>query len=125
MFQFFIFILLQEGDRVFFSGASGSYAEYVACESHSVFHLADRLSFAQGAALGVPYFTAYRAIFIKYKSFSTFTFLLFSIQCNSCFCSSSTSIVICYAMQRKGQGRRSCFGSWSQWSCWFSRLSNR
>jgi NADPH2:quinone reductase len=57
---------LQEGDRVFFSGASGSYAEYVACESHSVFHLADRLSFAQGAALGVPYFTAYRAIFIKY-----------------------------------------------------------
>nr|CAH0105055.1 unnamed protein product [Daphnia galeata] len=59
---------LKEGDRVFFSGASGSYAEYVACESHSVFHLADRLSFAQGAALGVPYFTAYRAIFIKGKA---------------------------------------------------------
>jgi NADPH2:quinone reductase len=57
---------LQEGDRVFFSGASGSYAEYVACESHSVYHLPERLSFAQGAALGVPYFTAYRAIFIKY-----------------------------------------------------------
>jgi len=56
------------GDRVFFSGANGSYAEYVACESHSVFKLADRLSFAQGAALGVPYFTAYRAIFIKGKA---------------------------------------------------------
>jgi NADPH2:quinone reductase len=51
---------------VFFSGASGSYAEYVACESHSVYHLPERLSFAQGAALGVPYFTAYRAIFLKY-----------------------------------------------------------
>ncbi|KAK4019592.1 quinone oxidoreductase isoform X1 [Daphnia magna] len=59
---------LKVGDRVFFSGASGSYAEYVACESRSVFHLADRLSFAQGAALGVPYFTAYRAIFIKGKA---------------------------------------------------------
>lgn len=56
------------GDRVFFSGASGSYAEYVACESQSVFSLADRLSFAQGAALGVPYFTAYRAMFIKGKA---------------------------------------------------------
>lgn len=57
----------QVGDRVFFSGASGSYAEYVACESHSVYHLPERLSFAQGAALGVPYFTAYRAIFLKYR----------------------------------------------------------
>jgi len=56
------------GDRVFFSGASGSYAEFVACESHSVFRLADRLSFAQGAALGVPYFTAHRALFIKGKA---------------------------------------------------------
>lgn len=59
------FIPVQVGDRIFFSGANGSYAEYVACECHSVFQLADRLSFAQGAALGVPYFTAYRAIFIK------------------------------------------------------------
>lgn len=59
---------LKVGDRVFFSGASGSYAQYVACESHSVFRLADRLTFAQGAALGVPYFTAYRAIFIKGKA---------------------------------------------------------
>lgn len=59
---------LKVGDRVFFSGASGSYAQYVACESQSVFPLADRLTFAQGAALGVPYFTAYRAIFIKGKA---------------------------------------------------------
>lgn len=59
---------LKVGDRVFFSGASGSYAEYCACESHSVFKLADRLSFAQGAALGVPYFTAYRALFVKGKA---------------------------------------------------------
>ncbi|XP_046459159.1 quinone oxidoreductase-like isoform X2 [Daphnia pulex] len=59
---------LKVGDRVFFSGASGSYAEYVACESHSVYHLPERLSFAQGAALGVPYFTAYRAIFLKGKA---------------------------------------------------------
>ncbi|XP_065558832.1 quinone oxidoreductase-like isoform X2 [Artemia franciscana] len=56
---------LKPGDRVFFSGASGSYAEYVSCEAHSVFPLSNRLSFSQGAALGVPYFTAYRALFIK------------------------------------------------------------
>lgn len=63
-FQYYL-LFQQVGDRVFFSGASGSYAQYVACESQSVFPLADRLTFAQGAALGVPYFTAYRALFIK------------------------------------------------------------
>lgn len=62
---------------MFFSGASGSYAEYVACESHSVYHLPERLSFAQGAALGVPYFTAYRAIFLKYTALNLFFHLKF------------------------------------------------
>lgn len=62
-----------------------------------------------------------RYIYQVYKRHSAFTFPLFSIQSNG-FCSSSPPPCV---VQRKGQGRRSCFGSWSQWSCWFSRLSNR
>ena len=58
------------GDRVFFSGADtiGSYAERVACESTRVFPLASGLSFSQGAAIGIPYATAYRALFHKARA---------------------------------------------------------
>ena len=41
---------------------TGSYAEYLVSESSYVFPLHERLSFAQGAALGTPYFTAYKAL---------------------------------------------------------------
>ena len=59
--------LFQIGDRVFFTSAvSGSYAEYAVCEALRVFRLPARMSFSQGAAIGAPYFTAYRALFIKY-----------------------------------------------------------
>ena len=64
-----------------------------------MFRLADRLSFAQGAALGVPYFTAYRAIFIKYKSLSTFT-SLFSIETNGSRC-----LLFCYRGKAKAGDR--------------------
>ena len=54
---------LKVGQRVFVTGRnSGSYAEYIVSESAYVFPLHERLSFAQGAALGVPYFTAYKAL---------------------------------------------------------------
>lgn len=33
------------------------------------FKLDDSLSFEEGSALGIPYFTAYRALFIKYVYF--------------------------------------------------------
>lgn len=58
---------LQIGDRVFAAplgvGHSGSYAQFMACDAVAVRRLPDRLSFEQGAALGVPYLTAYRALF--------------------------------------------------------------
>ncbi|MEK6687337.1 MAG: NADPH:quinone reductase [Gemmatimonadota bacterium] len=59
---------LAEGDRVYFSGtasgrAIGSYAELAVCGEVQVFPLPDRLSYAQGASIGVPYATAYRALF--------------------------------------------------------------
>jgi NADPH2:quinone reductase len=52
------------GARVYTSGSiSGTYAEYCLCDASSVHPLPDNVSFAQGAAMGVPYATAYRALF--------------------------------------------------------------
>ena len=47
------------------SGNSGSYAEFVISDSTYVFPLHPRLSFAQGASLGVPFFTAYKALILR------------------------------------------------------------
>jgi len=50
-------------ERVFVTGKnSGSYAEFIVTDCVYVFPLHARLTFAQGAALGTPYFTAYRAL---------------------------------------------------------------
>src|SRR5215510_9872109 len=52
------------GDRVYTNGSiTGVCAELAICEESRVHHLPSRVSFAQGAALGVPYGTAYRALF--------------------------------------------------------------
>ena len=52
------------GARVYVAGSlSGTYAEQALCEESSVFPLPAHVSFAQGAALGVPCATAYRALF--------------------------------------------------------------
>jgi NADPH:quinone reductase len=52
------------GDRVYTNGAiTGVLAELALCEEFRVHHLPAKLSFAQGAALGVPYGTAFRALF--------------------------------------------------------------
>ncbi len=57
---------VKAGDRVYTHGTvSGSYAEATICEELQVHPLAARLSFAQGAAVGVPYGTAWRALFLK------------------------------------------------------------
>lgn len=54
------------GDRVFIARSlSGTYAEQTLCEADFVFRLPDNVSFNQGAALGVPYATAHRALFGK------------------------------------------------------------
>jgi NADPH2:quinone reductase len=52
------------GDRVFINGSiTGALAELALCNESRVHPLPQRISFAQGAALGVPYYTAYRALF--------------------------------------------------------------
>jgi NADPH2:quinone reductase len=57
---------VKAGDRVYTHGTvSGAYAEATLCEEFQVHPLPARLSFAQGAAVGVPYGTAWRALFLK------------------------------------------------------------
>jgi len=54
------------GDRVYVVGSvTGTYAELSVCPEPRVFPLSAKTSFAQGAAMGVPYGTAYRALFQK------------------------------------------------------------
>ncbi|XP_029560391.1 quinone oxidoreductase-like [Salmo trutta] len=57
---------LQAGDRVFTTATeTGRYAEYTAVSDDLVPRLPDSLDYKQGAAIGNPYFTAYRALFYK------------------------------------------------------------
>ena len=52
------------GSRVYTTGSvSGTYAEYALCDAAHVRPLPDAVSFAQGACVGVPCATAYRALF--------------------------------------------------------------
>jgi NADPH2:quinone reductase len=52
------------GERVYLYGSvGGTYAEYALCRPEHVHPLPERLSFDEGAAIGVPYGTAYRALF--------------------------------------------------------------
>jgi len=54
---------LQRGDRVYTSDTlTGSYAEFALCDQSSVHRLPANLSFQQGAAINIPYATAYRAL---------------------------------------------------------------
>ena len=52
------------GDRIYTAGTlTGAYAEKALCAAAQVYRLPETLSFAQGAAIGVPYGTAHRALF--------------------------------------------------------------
>jgi NADPH2:quinone reductase len=51
------------GDRVYSAGSvSGTYAESALCKTEQVHPLPAKVSFAQGAAMGTPYATAYRGL---------------------------------------------------------------
>ncbi|MFM1847112.1 MAG: hypothetical protein RL417_586 [Pseudomonadota bacterium] len=52
------------GDRIFTSSTlTGSYAEYALCAQGQIHSLPEEISFPQGAAINIPYATAYRALF--------------------------------------------------------------
>lgn len=60
---------VKAGDRVYVAGSStGTYAEYSLSQESQVHRLAEKVSFAQGAAVGIPYATAYRALFQRAKA---------------------------------------------------------
>jgi NADPH2:quinone reductase len=53
------------GDRVYGYMTTGGGAELAACDEWQVQRLPERASFQQGAAIGVPYGTAWRALLMK------------------------------------------------------------
>lgn len=54
---------LRTGERVYTAGmAGGGYGEFAVAEQAQVHPLPENVSFAQGAAVGVPYGTAYHAL---------------------------------------------------------------
>jgi NADPH:quinone reductase len=56
-------------DRVYTAGSvSGMYAEFGLCRTEQVHPLPANVSFAQGAAMGTPYATAYRGLFQRAKA---------------------------------------------------------
>ena len=60
---------VKPGDRVYIATdntglpRTGVYAEQALCAPTQLHHLPDRISFSQGAAIGVPYATVYYALF--------------------------------------------------------------
>jgi NADPH:quinone reductase-like Zn-dependent oxidoreductase len=51
-------------DRVYVAGTlTGAYAEKTLCEESQVHFIPKRISYKQGASVGIPYTAAYRALF--------------------------------------------------------------
>jgi len=55
---------VKEGDRVYLAGTlTGAYSQKTVCAETQVHRLPAKITFPQGAAVNVPYATAYRALF--------------------------------------------------------------
>ncbi|HVG38723.1 MAG TPA: NADPH:quinone reductase [Pyrinomonadaceae bacterium] len=68
---------LRVGDRVYVAGSiGGTYAEYALCNQRQVHPLPSSIADAQGAAVGVPYATAYRALFHRALAMPAETLLI-------------------------------------------------
>ncbi|MBV8529991.1 MAG: alcohol dehydrogenase catalytic domain-containing protein, partial [Candidatus Eremiobacteraeota bacterium] len=65
------------GNRVYVGdNLTGAYAEFVLCTGAQVHPLPEKISFAQGAAIYIPYATAYRALFQRAKAVAAETVLV-------------------------------------------------
>jgi len=65
------------GQRVYVAGTlTGAYAQQALCEECQVHPLPSRASYAQGAALGIPYGIAYRALFHRARALAGETLLV-------------------------------------------------
>ena len=68
---------VKPGDRVYIAKSlSGTYAEYAVALETQVRRLPDRISFAQGAGVFIPYGTAYHAIYHQAKAHAAETVLV-------------------------------------------------
>jgi NADPH2:quinone reductase len=68
---------VKPGDRVYTAGTvTGAYAEKTVANEARVFPIPDHVTFQQGAALGVPYGTAHRALFHRAKPIAGETVLI-------------------------------------------------
>jgi len=68
---------VKPGDRVYVAKSlSGTYAEYAVALETQVWRLPDRISFAQGAGVFIPYGTAYHAIYHQAKAHAAETVLV-------------------------------------------------
>jgi len=68
---------VKPGDRVYLAGSlSGTYAQKALCNESQVHPLPDGVTFQQGAAVNVPYATAYRAMFFRGKALAGETMLV-------------------------------------------------
>jgi NADPH:quinone reductase len=68
---------IKVGDRVYTAGTiTGAYAERALCTLSQVHPLPERISFAQGAAIYIPYATAYRALFQRAQARAAETVLV-------------------------------------------------
>jgi NADPH:quinone reductase len=57
------------GDRVYLTGSvTGTYAEQALCEESQLYPLPKNVSYAQGAAIHIPYATAYVALFHRARA---------------------------------------------------------
>lgn len=57
---------VKKGDRVYTVGTiTGAYAEMTLCDAHRLYPLPEKVTFQQGAAITIPYATAYRALFLR------------------------------------------------------------
>lgn len=66
-----------KGDRVYTASTlTGAYAELALADAAKIYRLPEKISFAQGAALGVPAATAYKAAFLRGKALSAETVLI-------------------------------------------------
>jgi NADPH2:quinone reductase len=54
------------GDRVYAAGTlTGAYAQFALCDVAQIHPLPESVTFQQGAGIGVPYGTAWRALFVR------------------------------------------------------------
>jgi len=68
---------VKPGDRVYTAKTiTGAYAEYALADESQVYALPDKISFAQGAGLWVPYGTAYHALHHHAKAHAGETLLI-------------------------------------------------